>query len=298
MSLAVVGSVALDTIETPRERVENALGGSAVHFALAASLLTEVRLVGLVGQDFPQEHLDLLAQHDIDLNGLIEKPGKTFRWTGRYSEDMNVRETTAIELNVFGEYEPELPESHRGSDFVFLANGSPPHQLQVLDQMTSTPFSVLDTMDHWIDWNRPELDALLERVNAVVVNDSEARLLTGRESVSAARKILNMGSEYVIVKKGEHGAIMVCAGETFVLPAFPLAEVCDPTGAGDTFAGGMMGYLAARGEVTPAIMRRAIAYGTVIASFNVEDFGVRRTACLTRADVEARLDEFRRILAF
>ena len=298
MSLAVVGSVALDTIETPRERVENALGGSAVHFALAASLLTEVRLVGLVGQDFPQEHLELLAQHDIDLDGLIEKPGKTFRWAGRYSEDMNVRETTAIELNVFGEYEPELPESHHDSDFVFLANGSPPHQLKVLDQMTSTPFSVLDTMDHWIDWNRPELDALLERVNAVVVNDSEARLLTGRESVSAARKILNMGSEYVIVKKGEHGAIMVCAGETFVLPAFPLAEVCDPTGAGDTFAGGMMGYLAARGEVTPAIMRRAIAYGTVIASFNVEDFGVRRTACLTRADVEARLDEFRRILAF
>jgi len=298
MSLVVVGSVALDTIETPRARVADALGGSAVHFALAASLLTEVRLVGFVGKDFPREHVDLLAQRGIDLAGLMSREGKTFRWTGRYSEDMNVRETLAIELNVFGEYEPKIPEAYRDSDFVFLANGSPAHQIYVIEQMNSACFAVLDTMDHWIESDRAALDALLKRVNAVVVNDSEARLLTGREGITAARKILEMGPEYVIVKKGEHGAVMVAGGETFVLPAFPLPEVRDPTGAGDSFAGGMMGYLAEQDEVTPAHMRRAIAYGTVIASFNVEDFGVRRTAALTRDDVEARLKEFRKILAF
>ena len=298
MSLVVVGSVALDTIETPGARVDDALGGSAVHFALAASLLTRVRLVGFVGRDFPREHVDLLAQRGIDLDGLVSKEGKTFRWSGRYSEDMNIRETLSVELNVFGEYEPEIPGKYRDSDFVFLANGSPAHQIHVLDQMTATPFAILDTMDHWIASNRAELDALFKRVNAVVVNDGEARLLTGEEHVSAARRILEMGPEYVIVKKGAHGAVMVGKDETFVIPAFPVAEVRDPTGAGDSFAGGLTGYLAECGEVTPAAMRRAIAYGTILASFNVEDFGVRRTAALTRDEVEARLEDFRAILAF
>ena len=298
MSLLVVGSVALDTIETPSGRVENALGGSATHFSLAAALLAEVRLAGFVGQDFPQAHVDLLDRHGVDLAGLWRKDGKTFRWTGRYSNNMNVRETIAIELNVFGEYEPEIPAEYRDSDFVFLANGSPVHQLQVMDQMPSARFVVADTMDHWIKGNRPELEELLRRVHAVVVNDSEAELLTGKDHVAAAEAMLEMGPEYVIVKKGEHGALMAGKGETFLIPAFPVREVRDPTGAGDSFAGGMMGYLARAGEATPATLRRAMAYGTVIASFNVEDFGVRRTAALSLDDVEARLDKFRRMLSF
>ncbi len=298
MSLMVVGSVALDTIETPHARDENTLGGSATHFSLAASILTRVRLVGFVGTDFPPEHVEMLAKHNIDLAGLHTKEGKTFRWTGQYSEDMNVRETLHIELNVFGAYEPEVPAEYADSEFVFLANGSPVHQLQVVDAMTSAKFVAIDTMDHWIECNRKDLEALFKRVHAVVVNDSEARLLTGKDHLDAAEFIRDMGPEYVIVKRGEYGAVMVGGGETFIVPAYPVRDVRDPTGAGDSFAGGMMGYLADVGVVTPADMRRAIAYGTVIASFNVEDFGVRRTAALTRDEVEARLEEFRAMLAF
>jgi len=211
---------------------------------------------------------------------------------------MNVRETLAIELNVFGEYEPEVPADYRDSAFVFLANGSPAHQLHVMDQMAAPRFAVVDTMDHWIEWNRPELETLFKRVDAVVLNDAEARLLTGSDDAVAAEKILEMGPEYVIVKKGEHGAVMVGDGETFIIPAFPVREVRDPTGAGDSFAGGMMGYLARGDHVTATELRRAIAYGTVIASFNVEDFGVCRTDALTLDEVEARLETFRQMLAF
>jgi len=298
MSLLVVGSVALDTIETPRGRAENALGGSATHFALAASLLTKVRLMGFVGEDFPAEHVDLLRKRGIDLTGLETKPGKTFRWHGRYLENMNVRETISVALNVFGEYEPVPPPEYRDSAFVFLANGSPVHQMQVVNAMPDARFTVLDTMDHWIESDHPALDALLKRVQAVLINDSEAHLLTGLDGIAAARALLDLGPQYVVVKKGEHGAVMVTPDDTFLIPAFPVAEVRDPTGAGDTFAGGMMGCLAKAGEATPAVIRRAMAYGAVIASFNVEDFGVRRTAALTREEVEDRLEEFRRILAF
>jgi len=298
MSLLVVGSVALDTIETPRGRAENALGGSATHFALAASLLTRVRLMGFVGEDFPAEHVDLLRKRGMDLTGLETKPGKTFRWHGRYLDNMNVRETISVALNVFGEYEPVPPPEYRDSAFVFLANGSPVHQMQVVERMPDARFTVLDTMDHWIESDRPALEALLKRVQAVLINDSEAHLLTGLDGIAAARALLDLGPQYVVVKKGEHGAVMVTPDDTFLIPAFPVAEVRDPTGAGDTFAGGMMGCLAEAGEATPATMRRAMAYGAVIASFNVEDFGVRRTAALTREEVEDRLEEFRRMLAF
>jgi len=298
MSLVVVGSVALDSIESPHGCVENVLGGSAVHFSLAAALFTKVRLTGFIGEDFPPEHVALLRDRGIDLTGLHAKPGKTFRWKGRYHEDMNLRETLAIELNVFGEYEPEVPADYRDSQFVFLANGSPEHQLHVMDQMTAAQFAVVDTMDHWIRSSLPVLETLFKRVQGVVVNDGEARLLTGKDGIAAAQAILDMGPEYVIVKKGEHGAIMVGHGETFLIPAFPLADVRDPTGAGDTFAGGMMGCLASAGAVTPANLRRAIAYGTVIASYNVEDFGVRRTVSLTLADVERRLEAFRHMVMF
>jgi sugar/nucleoside kinase (ribokinase family) len=299
MSLIVVGSVALDTIETPHGRVSDALGGSAVHFALAASMLAPVRLVGQVGRDLPEKALEPLRRRGVDLRGLQRKDGKTFRWSGRYSSDMNQRETVSVELNVFGQYAPEIPPAFRTSRFVFLANGSPEHQMQVLDQMRGPCFAVVDTMDHWIHSSRPVLAALFKRVQAVVVNDSEARLLSGEEfSLRAAGRILRMGPKYVIVKKGEHGAVMVGRDGTFVIPAFPTGEVRDPTGAGDTFAGGMMGYLARRGRVTSATLRRGIAYGTVLASFNVEDFGVRRVASLTLPKVEARLREFRKMLKF
>jgi sugar/nucleoside kinase (ribokinase family) len=301
MSLIVVGSVALDTIETPHGKVSDALGGSAVHFALAASLLARVRLVGQIGRDLPEKALDPLRQRGVDLRGLQRKGGKTFRWSGRYSSDMNRRETVSVELNVFGQYAPEIPPAFRRSRFVFLANGSPEHQMQVLDQMRACRggFAVVDTMDHWIHSSPQVLAALFKRVQAVVVNDSEARLLSGEAPLlRAAEKVLRMGPKYVIVKKGEHGAVMVSADGTFVIPAFPTAEVRDPTGAGDTFAGGMMGYLARRGQVTRAALRRGIAYGTVMASFNVEDFGVSGVAALTLPKVEARLRQFRKMLKF
>ncbi len=298
MSLVVVGSVALDTIETPYGKTDEILGGSAVHFALAASIFTEVRLMGVIGTDMPEECLDVLNRPSINLEGLLQKPGKTFRWSGRYAKDMNVRETLLLELNVFGDHEPEVPVAYRDSGFVFLANGSPAHQGRVLDQMNQPLFAVLDTMDHWIKWDRPGLESVLRRVHAVVVNDSEARLLTGERHLTAAHTMLQMGPEYVVIKKGEHGAVMVTEREAFVIPAYPTTKVNDPTGAGDTFAGGMMGWLAREGEVTSKTLRRAMAYGTVIASFNVEDFGVRRTAALTLEDVDRRLNQFREMLAF
>lgn len=298
MALVVVGSVAFDTIETPHGKAENCLGGSAVHFAMAASMLTPVRLVGTVGTDFPEEHVELLSRRGIDLSGLTRKEGKTFRWAGRYSRDMNQRETILCELNVFGQYAPEMPKAYCDSDCLFLANGAPAHQLLVLDQMTTRCFAVTDTMDHWIRSCPVELARIFKRVQGVVVNDSEARLLTHEDGLKAARAILEMGPEYVVVKKGEHGAVMVSRKETFVIPAYPLLDVRDPTGAGDTFAGGMMGYLAGAGKLTPAVLRRAIAYGTVLASFNVEDFGTRRVARLTRDEVEARLKNFKKILRF
>ena len=298
MSLVVVGSVAFDTIHTPHGSARDTLGGSAVHFALAASLLTKVRLVGNVGHDLCDHHIACLRERGVCLKGLCYRPGKTFRWAGRYMADMDTRETISVELNVFGQYGPELPAAYRNSQFVFLANGSPVHQMDVLRKVRAPRFVALDTMDHWIQSHRRELAKTLKRVNAVVVNDSEAKLLTGLDQVKAAREILKMGPEYVIVKGGAHGACMVCKDEVFIIPAYPTPKVLDPTGAGDTFAGGMMGCLARAGKVTPGILRRAMAYGTVIASFNVEDFGTRRVAGITLKDVEARLKEFRGMLAF
>jgi len=298
MSLVVIGSVAFDTIHTPQGSAVEELGGSGVHFALAASLLGPVRMVGNIGRDLTQEHIACLIRRGVCLKGLRLRDGKTFRWTGRYHEDMDTRDTLAVELNVFGAYPPELPPEYADSKFVFLANGSPVHQMQVLDCVKAPEFVALDTMDHWIQSNRKELEVALRRVNCVLVNDSESKLLTGRERLDAARAMLKMGPQYVIVKGGAHGACMVCAGETFVIPAFPTAKVVDPTGAGDSFAGGMMGYLARVGKVTPGAVRRAMAYGTIIASFNVEDFGTRRVAGLTMEDVEQRLAEFRKIVEF
>lgn len=298
MSLLVVGSVALDSIEAPTGSVQEIFGGSAVHFALASSLLTETRLVGNIGRDLPDEHVQTLRAHGIDLAGLRVCEGKTFRWSGRYLEDMNARETLSVELNVFGDYPPAVPPEYGDTEFIFLANGSPSHQAEVLSVTRSRRFAAVDTMDHWIVSARDELAELFRNVNAIVVNDSEAELLSARRGLAAAQAILDTGPQYVIVKKGEHGAVMVGEGETFLIPAYPTRTVVDPTGAGDTFAGGLMGALARAGEVTPESLRQAMAYGTVLASFNVEDFGVRRVAALSLDEIETRLAEFRRMTKF
>lgn len=290
MSLLVVGTVGIDTIETPTSRRENVLGGSAAYFAYAASFYTKVHLLSVVGQDFPSVHRTLLESRDVDLTGLQVALGETFKWTGRYHEDMINRDTLKVELNVFGTFEPKVPDAARTLPFVFLANGAPAIQRKVLHQMTKRPkFVAADTMDLWIETTRPELEKLLKEVDAIILNDSEARLLTDRrELLRAGLDILEFGPKYVIIKKGEHGAMVVSREGHFALPGFPLEDVFDPTGAGDTFAGGIMGYLAECGEVTPGNLRRAIAHGAVVASYTVQDFSLEALKRIGRRDLDHR----------
>lgn len=299
MSLCVVGSVAFDTVETPGGSVERALGGSAVYFSAAACLFGPVRLVGVVGDDFGQDRVEVLERMGVDLTGLQRAQGKTFFWHGRYSEDMNVRETVQVDLNVFGEFRPEIPETYKDSRFLFLANGPPATQASVLDQVRKPDFAMADSMDLWINTTRPALDALMKRVDALIINDSETRMLGGGDNlIEAAKRVLDMGPRLLIVKKGEHGAIMLTRDDFFAIPAYPCRVVRDPTGAGDTFAGGLMGCLAALGRTDGPAMRQALAYGTVLASFCVEDFSLGRLASVTRQEVDDRLAEFRDMLRF
>lgn len=299
MAVLVVGSVALDTIQTPFGRVENALGGSATYFSLAAGLLDDVRMVGVVGEDFPDEYRDLLSARGIDTGGLKVAAGKTFRWTGAYKGSMNEAETLAVELNVFGSFTPEIPASFADTEFVFLANGSPRLQKAVRRQLPAAKLVVCDTMNFWIETAREELVQLLREVDGVVVNDQEARMLTGSEALPAAgRRILELGPRFAVIKKGEHGVILVSGKETFALPAYPTPEVKDPTGAGDSFAGGMMGFLSSSGEASFGALKRAMAYGTVVASLTVEGFGTSALECARREDVEERLGLFRGMLEF
>ncbi|HEV3342333.1 MAG TPA: PfkB family carbohydrate kinase [Pirellulales bacterium] len=300
MPLLVVGSIALDSVETPTDRRDDVLGGSAVYFSYAASYFTPVRLVGVVGEDWPPEHTELLTSRGIDTSGLEVVPGaKTFRWRGKYLPNMNDRETLEVHLNVFGDFNPKLPEAFRASRFVFLANGSPTLQLRVLEQVPDAQLCVADTMDLWINIQHDELLALLKRLDGIVLNDSEARLLTDEENlVRAGHKVLELGPKFVVIKKGEHGAMFFSRDETYVMPAYPTAQVVDPTGAGDSFAGAMMGYLAECGSVEPGTLKKALAYGTVVASFNVEDFSLQRMRQIDRSHVDARLEEYRRMLAF
>lgn len=300
MSLLVVGSVALDSVETPSARRDDVLGGSAVYFSYAASYFTPVRLVGVVGDDWPVEHTRLLQSRRIDTDGLQVVAGaKTFRWRGKYLPNMNDRETLEVHLNVFGDFDPQLPESCRQSQFLFLANGSPQLQMRVLEQATEARLVVADTMDLWINIQRDELLALLKRLDGLVLNDSEARLLTDQENlVRAGHMVREMGPKFVVIKKGEHGAMFFSEHETFVMPAYPTAQVVDPTGAGDSFAGGMMGYLAERGDFSPRVLKEALAYGTVVASYNVEDFSLERMKRIERPDLDRRWQEYRRMLTF
>lgn len=299
MSLLVVGSTAYDSIHTPVESREDCLGGSATHFSLAARFFAPVRLVSVVGSDFADTDLELLANHGIETDGMEIAEGKTFRWTGRYQADMNHRDTVAVELNTFGSFQPKVPEAWRDTPFVFLANGHPKVQDSVLQQIKEPRFVVADTMDLWIDTTRDELCSLLRKIDGLILNDDEAKQLVDEHNlISAGRKLLDLGPKLVIVKKGEHGSFLFSEFFHFALPAYPTEDVRDPTGAGDAFAGGFMGHLAESDRVTLWNIKKAMAYGTVTASINVEAFGIAGCAGATRKQVEQRYTEFLQFVSF
>jgi sugar/nucleoside kinase (ribokinase family) len=300
MPLLVVGSVALDSVETPSQTREDILGGSAVYFSYAASYFTPVRLVGAVGEDWPAKHTQLLESRNIDTSGLhVISGAKTFRWRGKYHQNMNDRDTLEVHLNVMEQFDPVLPESFRRCPFLFLANGSTKTQLKVLDQCQGPSLVVADTMDLWIRTEPDELKELLQRIDGLVLNDSEAQLLTGEDNlVRAGNLVREMGPSFVVIKKGEHGAMFFGKHELYVLPAYPTSRVVDPTGAGDSFAGGMMGYLASKGNFEPKTLKEAMAYGMLVASFTVEDFSLDRLLVITRDDLDKRMDEYRQMLTF
>jgi sugar/nucleoside kinase (ribokinase family) len=299
MSLLVVGSVGLDTLETPFGRREEVLGGAACYCSTAASFFGPVRVVGVVGDDFPAAHLDFLSSRGVDLEGLSRQPGRTFRWKGRYEFDLNVAHTLDTQLNVFAEFRPELPESYRDSEYVFLANIDPDLQRRVLDQIRGPKFVGMDTMNYWISSKRESLLETLKRVDMLFVNDAEARQLAGEHNViKAAAAILGMGPKRLVVKRGEHGALYFSGTEVFAASAVPLASVFDPTGAGDTFAGGFMGYLARTARLDHGTMRRAIVVGSVLASFTVEQFSLDRLRTLTPGEIASRYGELRKLAHF
>jgi sugar/nucleoside kinase (ribokinase family) len=292
MAVLVVGSTAFDSIETPYGTERDCLGGSATYFSLAAALFTEVRLVSVVGEDFPAAHRRLLEDRKIRLEGLEVRQGRTFRWQGRYSADMNSRETIDVQLNTFGDFQPTIPESFADTPYVFLANGSPRTQASVLKQMKRPLFTVADTMDLWIQNDKDALLALLRMVDGLIANDQEVKMLTGESNlIRAGRGVLALGPKLVIVKKGEHGAFLFSNYFQQALPAYPTDKVLDPTGAGDSFAGGFMGFLAESDSLSVWNMKRALAYGTVAASVTVEGFGTKSIAGCTRESIEKRYQE-------
>ncbi|MFO1078845.1 MAG: PfkB family carbohydrate kinase [Planctomycetota bacterium] len=298
MSLLVVGSTAFDTVETPHGVAKDALGGSSTYFGLAARLFTEVRLVSVVGEDFPANHRLLLQERGIDLAGLETAKGKTFRWHGRYSADMNSRDTLDVQLNTFGDFRPKVPAAYKKTPFVFLANGSPATQMSVLEQMEAPRFCVADTMDLWIEHHRDGLLELVRRIDGLILNDGEVKQLTGKSNlIQAGRAALALGPKLVIVKKGEHGCFLFSTFFHYALPAYPTEHVVDPTGAGDSFAGGFMGYLATCDSITVWNLKRAVAYGTCTASLTVEGFGVERIANAERTTVERRYHELQHFVA-
>jgi sugar/nucleoside kinase (ribokinase family) len=299
MSVLVVGSVALDSIETPFGKADNVLGGSGTFFSASASLLTPVQLVGVVGNDYPLHELEPLRARGVDLAGVEQADGASFRWRGRYRHDLNSAETLETHLGVFSHFAPKIPAQFRDAPFVFLANIDPRLQLQVLDQVERPKLVACDTMNFWIESRRPELLELFARVDIVLLNDGEARQLTELTNlVHAARWILERGPRVVIIKKGEHGAFMFTRESVFFAPAYPLESIFDPTGAGDSFAGGFIGYLASTGDLSDASMRRAVVYGSAMGSFAVEQFSIGRLLEVTRADIQRRVADFRRLVAF
>lgn len=299
-SLVVTGSIGIDTVYTPQGSAEDVLGGSAVYFAFGASRLTQVRLVGAAGDDLSERYVRLLQDAGIDIEGLeIRQGSRTFRWTGRYLDNMNVRETLLLELNVLAERPPSIPDSYRESEYVFLANNDPDVQLEFIGKLSSPEFIVADTMDHWIRDKRESLLKLLSRVDGIILNDSEAKMFSGTGNlIKAAKRITDAGPSFVVIKKGEHGAILVEDDKIVAVPSYPVEDVIDPTGAGDSFAGGFMGYLAARGSTTFEDKAIALTYGTVIASFVIEDFSVNAIKDVDVSRIEERRERLLKIMGF
>ena len=300
MSLLIIGTLAFDDIETPAGRAESEIGGSASYAAVAASFSTPTRVVAIVGQDFPEATLEDLRKRGVDTRGVTRASGKSFRWSGRYHENMNIRDTLDTQLNVLTEFRPELPDAYRESEYVFLGNIDPELQISVLDQLRGPRLVACDTMNFWISGSRPALLRLLPRIDLLIINDEEARELAGEHNiVKAARAIRGLGPRRLLVKRGEYGALAFDGDSVFAMPAYPLEQVFDPTGAGDTFAGGCLGHLArAGGDLSHAELRRAIAHGSVMASLVVERFGLRRLWDLTPADIDARYQAFVRLTEF
>ncbi len=299
MSMLVVGSVAFDSVETPFGKAEEVLGGSATYFSTSASYFTGLRLVAVVGEDFPDAHVSALSGRGVDVKGLQKVPGKTFRWKGYYGFDLNQAHTLETHLNVFSSFNPEIPESYKDSEYVFLANIDPELQMKVLDQVKRPKFVACDTMNFWIEGKPEALKALLRRVDMFVINEGEARELAKEASlVKAAKIILGFGPKMLIIKRGEYGSLLFNGGSVFSAPAFPLEEIFDPTGAGDSFAGGVMGHLASTGDLGEANIRKAIIFGSVMASFNVEAFSLNRLNSLTQEDINTRYSEFKVLTHF
>lgn len=295
MGLLVVGSLALDSVSTPFDRIDNALGGSAVYVSLAASYFSgPVYLVGVVGEDFSKDYIRLLETHNIDLEGLqIVQGARTFRWAGKYHYDLNVRDTLLTELNVFERFDPVIPEKYRKARFVLLGNIDPVLQLKVLEQMESPKFVVCDTMNFWIEGKKAELLEVLKKVHVLIINDSEARLLSQEPNlIKAAKMIMQLGPKYLIIKKGEHGALLFTEKEIFSAPAYPLENIYDPTGAGDTFAGGFTGYIHKTQDISFENLKRAVVYGSAMASFCVEKFSTKGLENLSYLRVHDRFREF------
>ena len=298
MEVMVVGSVALDTIETPETKVEDVLGGSASYFCYACSFFTLVRLVAVVGPDFDRKHVDMLEGRGVDTAGLVITEGRTLRWHGRYFGSGDKRETVSVEPQIMLEFRPEIPQEYRNSRFVFLANCNPGLQLHVVRQVEPGAIVFADTMDIWIETQRNEVIELLGEIDGLILNDQEAEHLSGKHDlIAAARAISDMGPKTVIVKKGSHGALMLVGKEVISLPAYPMCEgVCDPTGAGDSFAGAFMGALAKAGELTPASAKQALAFATIVSTFCIEKFSLERFCEIEKSDIEKRYEEYRRML--
>ncbi|MCL4212874.1 MAG: sugar kinase [Gemmatimonadales bacterium] len=299
MSVLVVGSVALDSVETPFGKADEVLGGSANYFSAAAVHQTPVQMVGVVGSDYPVEKLEPLRARGVDLTGLERAEGESFRWRGRYRHDLNSAETLETRLGVFSHFKPKLPPQFRSAEYVFLANIDPRLQLDVLSQISKPKLVACDTMNFWIESRRPDLLELIGKVDLITLNDGEARQLTEHANlVQAARWILDRGPRVVLIKKGEHGAFMFTKDTIFFAPAYPLESVFDPTGAGDSFAGGFMGWLARTGDLSEANMRRAVIVGSAMGSFVVEGFSITRLLEVTRSDIDARVADFHRLVSF
>lgn len=300
MSLLVTGSIGIDTVETPAGRRDDVIGGSAIYFSYAASFFAPVRLVGVVGEDCPREFLNVFQNREVDTNGLeIRKGSKTFRWHGSYVKDLNEAVTVEVDLNVLAERAPKIPVSFADSKYVFLANTHPVLQQELLGNLKQPRLVVADTMNLWITTQREELCKLLSRIDGLVLNDGEARLLTEKKNlIAAARDVLKMGPKFVVIKKGEHGCLMCSQRDEFVLPAFPADKVIDPTGAGDSFAGGMMGYLATQGNCSSATIKRALAFGTVVASYAIADFSLAGMQHATRDQIDDRWHEYKQAMSF